>query len=70
MYIYIFFKIFIYFTERGKEEERTGEKHGYVRDRVASHMPPSGGLAPNPGVCPDWDLNLGPFASQAGAQSM
>ena len=30
-----------------------GEKH----PSVASHMPPTGGLACNPGMCPHWELN-------------
>ena len=45
--------LFIYF--RGREGEREGEKHQYV---VTSHVPPTGDLAHNPGVCPDWELNL------------
>ena len=36
---------------------------------VASHMPPTGELAHNPGVCPDWKSNQRPFGSQAGIQS-
>ena len=28
-----------------------------------------GDLAHNPGMCPDWELNLQPFVSQAGTQS-
>ena len=36
---------------------------------VASHMPPTGDLACNPGMCPDWELNGQPFSLQAGAQS-
>ena len=35
---------------------------------VASHTPPTGDLASSPGMCPDWELNLRPFGSQAGAQ--
>ena len=48
-------KDFIYlfiFRERGKEEER--EKHQCV---VATHMPPTGDLACNPDMCPDWESN-------------
>ena len=30
---------------------------------------PHGDLAHNPGMCPDWESNQGPFASQASAQS-
>ena len=61
-----FLKDFIYFRERGKEGGREGEKHQCV---VASHMPPTGDLAHNPGTCPDWESNQQPSASQAGAQS-
>ena len=37
---------------------------------VASPVPPTGDLACNPGMCPDWELNLLPFGSQAGTQSI
>ena len=47
----------------GREKE--GEKHQWV---VASHAPPTRDLANNPGMCPDWELNLRPFGLQAGAQ--
>ena len=36
---------------------------------AASCMPPTGDLAHNPGMCPDWGLNQRPFGSQAYAQS-
>ena len=58
-------KKFIYlfiFRERGKEQE----KHPFV----ASHVPPTGDLACNPSMCPDWELNWQPFSPQASAQSM
>ena len=67
--IYLFLKIFkIIFIFRwwGREGEREGEKHQCV---VASHMPPLGDLAHNPGMCPDWEWNQWPFGSQASAQS-
>ena len=32
-------------------------------------MPPTGDLARNPGMCPDWESNQGPLASQASTQS-
>ena len=32
-------------------------------------MPPTGDLAHNPGMCPDWESNQWPFGTQAGAQS-
>ena len=38
------------FRERGKGEKE-GEKHQCA---VASHVAPTGDLACNPGVCPDW----------------
>ena len=54
--------LFNYFLERGRE----GEKHQCV---VASCTPPTGDLAQNSGMFPAWELNLGPFGSQAGTQS-
>ena len=66
-FIYLFVNILFYlFLERGREGERDGEKHQRV---VASRGPLTGDLARNPGMCPDWELNLPPFGSQAGAQS-
>ena len=44
------------------EREREGEKRHCV---LASHMPPTGDLAHNPGMCPDWKSNWRPFDSQA-----
>ena len=54
------------FRERGREGEREGEKHQSV---VASHVPPTGDLAHNPGMCLDWESNQRPFGLQAGTQS-
>ena len=48
------------------EGEREGEKHQCV---VASRTPPTGDLARNPGMCPDWESNRRPFGSQSGTQS-
>ena len=31
--------------------------------------PPTGDLAHNPGMCPDWELNWWPSGSQIGIQS-
>ena len=51
----LFFKDFIYlFLERGRVGEREGEKHQCV---VASHVAPTGDLARNPGMWPDWESN-------------
>ena len=48
------------------EGEKEGEKHQCV---AASHMLPTGDLARNPGMCPDWESNQQPFGSQASVQS-
>ena len=48
------------------EGEREGEKHQCV---LASHMPLTGDIVGNEGMCPDWELNQRSFGLQAGAQS-
>ena len=48
------------------EGEREGEKHQCM---VASDAPPTGDVVCNPGMCPDWEFDLLPFALQAGTQS-
>ena len=59
LHSFFFFKIFIYLCfERGREGGREGEEHQCV---VASHVPPNGGLAHNPGMCPDWESNQQPL---------
>ena len=66
-HIFYFFLIFKFiFRERGREGEREGKKHQCV---VASHMSPTGGLACNPGICPDWESNQRALALQGGTQS-
>ena len=66
MYVCIFkFYLFI-FRERGREGERKGEKHQCV---VASCVLPTGDLARNPGMCPDWELNQCLFGPQVGTHS-
>ena len=52
-----FKKDFIYFREARWGE---GEKYQCV---VAFHTLPTGDLAHNPGMCPDWELNWRPFGS-------
>ena len=65
--LFYFFKDFIYLClERGKEGEREGGKHRCV---VASHTSPTGHLACNPGMSPDWESNQRPFGSQIGTKS-
>ena len=63
--INLFFKDFIYFYERGREREGKGEKTNVW---CLSYTPP-GDPARNPGMCPDWESNQRPFASQLGTQS-
>ena len=60
---HLFFLRFQLFTfrERGREEEREGERHQCV---VASHKALTGDLTHNPGRCPDQELNKLPFGSQ------
>ena len=48
------------------EGKREGEKCKCV---VASHVAPTGDLACNPDMCPDWESNQRPFDSQAFTQS-
>ena len=57
-----FFKRFV-LRERGREGGREGEKHQCV---AASHVPPTGDLVRNSGMCPDWDSNQQPCGLQAG----
>ena len=59
------FYFYYLFLERGREQG--GEKHQCV---VASRTPPTGDLAHNPGLCPDWESNWRPFGLQAGTQSI
>ena len=66
--IFFFLKIlFIFIFREGRKGEREGGKHQCV---VVSHTPPTGDLACNPGMCPDWESNQGPFGLQAGTQSI
>ena len=58
--------LFILILDRGEGREKEGEKHPCV---VASHVPSTGNLACNPGMCPDCESNERPFGLQAGAQS-
>ena len=62
---FFFFKDFIYlFLEEGREKERERNINVWL-----SLMPPTGDLACNPSMCPDWESNQRPFVSQAGASS-
>ena len=66
MVTFFFLKRYFIFRERRKEGESKGEKHQCV---VISYMHPTGDMAGNPGMCPNWELNQQPFGSQASAQS-
>ena len=58
-----FLKDFTYlFLERGGGREKERERN--INPVVASHVAPSGDLAHNPGICPDWELSWWPFGSQ------
>ena len=65
VYFLLRFHLFT-FRQRGREGEGEGGKHQGV---VASHVLPTGDLAHNPGTCPDWESNRGPFGSQDSTQS-
>ena len=59
------------FRGRGREE---GERERNIdmweiHPWVASRTPPTGDLAGNLGMCPNWESNGWPFSSQAGTQS-
>ena len=60
------------FLEREQRREKERERNTDVWEThhlVASCMPPTGDLAGNPGMCPDWESNQQPFGSQASTQS-
>ena len=61
-----FTKYLFIFRQRGREGEREGEKHQCA---VAFGAPPTGDLARNLGMCPDWESNSRPIGLQASAQS-
>ena len=49
---FYFLRFYLFNFREGREGEREVEKYQYV---VASHMPPTGDLAHNPGMCPNWE---------------
>ena len=55
--------LFIYFQREGEKHD-VWEKH----QLVASHMPPTGNQAHNPGMCPHWESNWQPFTLQDNVQ--
>ena len=58
---------FFNFRERGRERKREGEKHQCVVAFLAP--PPTGDLACNPGMCPDWELNQWLLGLETSTQS-
>ena len=54
--------------EGESEEEKKSMCERYI-DRLPLTGPPTGNLACNPGMCPDWELHQWSFGSQAGTQS-
>ena len=61
--LFFFFKtLFILFLEKGREGETEGEKHQCV---IPFWVSPTGDLACNSGMCPDWESNHRPFGLQA-----
>ena len=64
---FFFFWRFYLFLKRGEGRGERGEvKHQCV---VASHVAPTGDLAHDPGMCPDWESNQWHFRLQARIQS-
>ena len=61
-----FFKNIYLLLERG--EGRKKERERNINVWLPLNAPPTGDLASNPGMCPDWESNLRPFGSQASAQ--
>ena len=51
-FCYLSFLFVCLFIESGKEGERKGERHQCA---VASRVRPTGDLAGNPGMWPDWE---------------
>ena len=63
--IFIFQRFYLFIFR----ERKRGRKKGKHQCVVASQAPPTGDLACNLGMRPDWESNQRPFGSQAGAQS-
>ena len=68
IYVRVVFRGFSFlFSERGEGRERDRERN--ISMWLPLTCPPTGDLARNPGVCPDWESNRRPFGSQARTQS-
>ena len=62
-------KYLFIFRERGEGREKERERNINVWLPLMHPAPPTGHLASNPGMCPDWESNWQLFGSQAGTQS-
>ena len=67
----LFFKRFHFylFIFREGKGERKKERERNINVWLPLTWLPTGALAHNPGLCPDWESNQWPFGSQAGTQS-
>ena len=66
--MFFIFILFIYlFLDRGEGREKDRERN--INVWLPFTHPPTGDLACNPGMCPDWELNQRPFGLQASTQS-
>ena len=64
-----FFKFFYRFNLFIFREGKGGRKREKHQSVVAFHVPHTGDLACNPGMCPAWESNQQLFGSQVRAQS-
>ena len=64
-FLFLRFYLFI-FRKRGREGEKERE---IALCGCLLCAPPTGDLAHNPGMCPNWESNWWPFGSQASTQS-
>ena len=62
--IHIF--IYLFLEQEGEGGRKRQREHQRVVDSLT---PPTGYLAHNGGMCPDWESNQRPFSLQASAQS-
>ena len=64
-------KILFICFQRGEGRQKERERSIDVREShrlIACHTRPDQGRTRNPGMCPDWESNPGPFAVQDGTQ--
>ena len=61
LFVYLFKRLYLFIFRGEGGGEREGEKHPCV---FASHVPTTGDLAHNLGMCPDWESNRQPFGLQ------